>query len=420
MPASRFLVEKFHEYYSKRFISGPPQTQRREFGAGFEPGRKISQRHIAFSSESEFNDFLQKEVPFYISYSSAYYELPASRPMEAKKMSGSDLIYEFDADDIKTECKESHDSWKCRDCDAEGKGSPEKCTKCGSMVNVKEWVCPECLGAAKEQTLKLLKFLEDDFSFDPKEISINYSGSKGFHVHVRSEEVRGLSAKARIELFDYLTATELDAKSIGFFLEEKMLRCPLPDSSGWAKRVLETLAGYISTASEEEFSAITGMPLSKAQELLKQRGTILSSMEKGVLFPFSARKSEGQWGKLVENSIRANRLDLDRQTSIDINKIIRVPSTLHGSTGLVARIIPRDSFKEFDALKQCIVFGQSQIKIKIDFPTPKFYIGGDWFGPYQKEETVSVPEYCAVYLCARGDANLPAEKLNECEKGAPE
>lgn len=409
MPASPFLIERFHEYYSKRFISGPPQMQRREFGAGFEPGQKISQRHIAFSSESEFNDFLRNEVPFYISYSSAYYGIPDARPMEAKKISGSDLIYEFDADDIKTECKESHDSWKCTECGEEGKGNPGKCSKCGSSVKAREWVCPQCLGAAKEQTIKLLGFLTEDLGFSPNEIYANYSGSKGFHVHVRAEGARSLGAKARIELFDYLTATGLDAKSIGFFLDEKMLRCPLPASSGWGKRVLESLKDCVSSSSAEDFSAITGMPLSRAQELLKQRATILSSMEKGVLIPLSARKSEEQWGKLVENSIRQNRLELDRQTSIDINKIIRVPSTLHGSTGLVARIIPKDSLKEFDALRQCIAFGQEQVKLELAFPTPKFYLGGEWFGPYSLEEKVSVPEYCAVYLAARGEANYLGE-----------
>ena len=405
MPAPRFLVERFHEYYSKRFISGPPQTPKREFGAGFEPGQKISQRHLGFKSESEFNDFLRNEVPFYVSYSSAYYELPAARPMEAKKIQGSDLIYEFDADDVQTECKEEHDSWKCNECDESGKGALKRCPKCGSGVKVTEWVCPRCLDAVKAQTQILLGFLENDFGFNKKEISINYSGSKGFHVHVRSEGAKQLNAKARIELFDYLTANGLDQRGAGFFLDEKMLVCPSAEKSfGWAKRISLSLRDYFSNVSAEGLSALAGIPGRKAQELLNNRETIISEMDKGVLLPFSAKKSGEQWGKLVDYAIRLNRLDLDRQTSIDINKIIRVPSTLHGSTGLIARIIPAEKLKEFDALKQCIAFGQNEAKIEMISGTPKFYVGGEWFGPFAESEKVSVPEYCAVYLMARGNA----------------
>ncbi|MFA4907344.1 MAG: DNA primase small subunit domain-containing protein [archaeon] len=427
MAAPRFLVERFHEYYSKRFISGPPQTPKREFGAGFEPGQKISQRHLGFKSEAEFNDFLRNEVPFYVSYSSAYYELPAARPMEAKKMQGSDLIYEFDADDIPTNCKESHDTWKCAQCEAGGKGGPKKCPQCGSGTKVEEWVCPECINAAKAQTFRILDFLENDFGFSQKEISVNYSGSKGFHIHVRSENAKQLNAKARIEMFDYLIANGLDLESIGFHLigeksadDDKLhkMLCPLEAKSfGWAKRISHTLKDYFSNASNEDIMKATDLSEKKVGELLNERrATILEHMSKeignsgqGTLLPLSkenAKKSKEWWGKLIDLAIEKNRVksDLDRQTSIDINKIIRVPSTLHGSTGLVARIIPAEKLKEFDALRQCIAFSGKETKIEMVSGTPKFYVGGEWFGPFAESENVSVPEYCAVYLIARGDA----------------
>ena len=55
-----------------------------------------------------------------------------ARPMEAKHLLGDDLIYEFDADDIKTPCKLTHDSWKCKSCGEVGKGAV---VSAGSVVS---------------------------------------------------------------------------------------------------------------------------------------------------------------------------------------------------------------------------------------------------------------------------------------------
>ena len=75
MDSARFLSERFREYYKAHAVDAPPEVGQREFGYG-EYGRKISQRHLAFSSKEELNRFLREKVPFYISYSAAYYSKP--------------------------------------------------------------------------------------------------------------------------------------------------------------------------------------------------------------------------------------------------------------------------------------------------------------------------------------------------------
>jgi len=51
------------------------------------------------------------------------------------------------------------------------------------------------LAECKQALLRLLDFLEDDFSFD--DLTVVFSGGRGYHVHVRDESVRELDSEAR-------------------------------------------------------------------------------------------------------------------------------------------------------------------------------------------------------------------------------
>ncbi|HZX34388.1 MAG TPA: DNA primase catalytic subunit PriS, partial [archaeon] len=88
-------------FYASVEIDTVPEIRRREFGTGTF-GKKISSRHISFRSSAELNSFLREKQPFFISYSPALYERPSSTPMGNKGLIGADLVYEFDADDLKT------------------------------------------------------------------------------------------------------------------------------------------------------------------------------------------------------------------------------------------------------------------------------------------------------------------------------
>ena len=278
----KFLREKFQNYYKNSTVNEPPKPETREFGFGTY-GKKISNRHVVLKNYYELNNFLREEVPFYISASSAYYKFPERRPMSAKELLGADLIYEFDADDIKTKCKEKHDYWKCEKCSLEGTGNPEKCTNCGERVSVTQWFCSECLGEAKKQVFKLIDFLENDFGFTG--LTINFSGNAGYHVHIRNEEIHALSHTARIELLDYLTANNLNFPSLGFVKKDKMMLCPNAKKSfGWGKRISESLVNFLS---ENEISTIAeagSISATKAKKLIPDKELLLKKInEQNVL-----------------------------------------------------------------------------------------------------------------------------------------
>jgi len=388
-------------FYDSAEIATVPQISEREFGIG-DFGKKISSRHLAFKNAKELNTFLREKTPFYISYSSARYELPAARPMEKKGFVGGDLIYEFDADDIKTDCKSSHDSWKCPQCGSSGKGNVRECSSCGAGTKIDEWVCPECITETKKQTLRMLRALENDFNFSDG-VQVNFSGSKGFHTHVRSSAVQKLSRAARLELLDYLTGTNLSLEAMGFVFSKGSVSCPRRGiAKGWAKRLLAKAQAAFEAGDADRIGVMGSVLSGAASKLLKEKQRIISGMERGQLLSASGVKPEKFWKSALQYIASEEQLTLDRQTSVDINKIIRVPNTLHGSTGLQAKIADVSSLNGFDALKESVVLPESEMKIS-NASSPKFYVGGKWFGPF-KEENVSLPSYAAFFLLARGAA----------------
>jgi DNA primase small subunit len=410
---AEFLRKKFSEFYARTYISEPPEPQCREFGIG-DFGRKIVDRHLSFASAAELNSYLKKFAPFFISYSSALYKFPARRDMQGKELIGADLIYEFDADDIKTACKQNHDSWLCPKCGASGKGAIENCTECGTRVKQEQWFCPECLGEAKRRVFNLLDFLENDFGFS-QGIVINFSGKAGYHVHVRNEAVRQLSRGARLEMLDYLTANGISILS-HFEKRETYFVCKgLGLRSSWTKRIVSEILSLLEEGNAEKIAVKGNLKGSKgAAAILRSRKVIMDSIRKRNILPsVFGRASSGTmsqsdkfWESFIQ-SIISDIAPLDRQTSADMSKIVRVPGTLHGETGFRAAVVEREKLGGFNPFEDALAFDDAPTKVFIN-KAPSFYLGGKKLGPFSSEEQ-ELPLFAAIYLLGRGAAEFKAK-----------
>ncbi|MCX6804259.1 MAG: hypothetical protein NTY48_06890 [Candidatus Diapherotrites archaeon] len=363
---SEFLKKNFSAYYKNHFIDSVPEAPLREFGFGVFK-RKIANRNIAFSSVAEMNQFLQNSAPLFFSYSNSYYRFPERTPTVAKEWLKSDLIYEFDADELGIEVP---------------------------LINGVQWFSSEHLNEAKRQVFRLIDFLERDFGF-------NFSGKAGFHVHLRSKNIHSLNKKSRIELVDYLTAHGFDFANMGFDFDS--LLCPVP------KGLLgERLVGGVKKLLEGDakvLSKISGLQQKKILNLLSVREKLFDSISKGRLLSLGSKRDAEFWRSLFEYVLLKERVPIDRQTSIDLNKIIRVPQTLHGDTGLLAKIVPLDALKSFEPLKDTVVFDSTPTKVQV-IKSPKFSLGDSSFGEMENE-TVVLPLFAAIYLIGKGAAFLP-------------
>ena len=395
----------FQKYYQQNTLSLPYDASRREFGYGIQG--KIDKRHVSIVDESEFNAFLRNQTPLYVSASVSEFMNPAVQPMEKKGLVGSDLIYEFDADDVPTRCKEKHDRWKCISCTASGKGRVKKCTSCGKGTSLDEWVCDECVSATKEQTFSLLRVLRDDFGFDEKSLHINFSGSKGYHVHVRSKNIFTLPKSARVELMDYLSLHEFDAQLAGFSFDGKAYRCPkFSRATGHAKRLLSEILRLVEVGSEDEWVLLSNASPRSIRSYLSDRSQWYREILSGYLPALPGKKTEAFWNLVLQNIVEKIRLPIDRQTSGDIFKLIRVPDTLHGSTGLRSQTLSFDSLKDYNPFVDSAVFSTlNERKLLVDH-APMITIGKYTLDPVLEPTEMVVPGPLSVYLVGWGAAQL--------------
>ena len=93
--------------------------------------------------------------------------------------------------------------------------------------------------------------------------------------------------------------------------------------------------------------------------------------------------------------------DTDESVTADTSKLIRLPDTLHGGTGLCAKRV--GDFERFDPLKEALAFGNEEVKVKIDElklkeskNKIKFEIGGQSFEI--RDNHAALPMYAGIYL----------------------
>jgi len=210
--SQEFIYRKFSEYYrnSTTSLPSPTSLERREF-AFLLFKERLMVRHKSIQSIDRLRLFLSEVVPSDVYRSCAYYENPESE-MDKKGWLGADLVFDIDADHIPTSCEKLHDEWNCLHCGINGKGlTPTDCPQCGGKrFATKTWPCDLCLGSAKNETLKLLDFLKNDFGFSHNEIHVFFSGHRGYHVQIENDAIITLDSLARKEIVDYITGVGLE------------------------------------------------------------------------------------------------------------------------------------------------------------------------------------------------------------------
>lgn len=407
--SSRYVYDKFAEYYEKNSSSilAPLLIERREFGVILFRER-IMLRHKGFDNVDVLRSFLKATVPLDVYYSSAYYERPEEE-MGKKGWLGADLIFDIDADHIPTPCAKAHDTWVCNNCKATGKGvPPEKCPSCGEQkFGEKTWACEVCLGSAKAETMKLIDILMKDFGFSAREVSVGFSGHRGYHVHIESSEVRELDQMARKEIVDYLVGIGLETKFHG--LEEqgerrsRILAGPDLYDLGWRGRIARGTYEFLLTATREELEK-AGLKKTAIDAVVKNRKVLIESWkEKG---PWGKIKGIGaeSWRKMAQYGVEKQSVKIDTVVTTDIHRLIRLTNTLHGKTGLKKIDVPVTGIEHFDPFRSAIAFKEGTVAVLVS-EAPKFRLGEETYGPY-KEQRVELPTAAALLLLCKDMAKV--------------
>jgi len=408
MDNQTFIQQKFLEFYeeSASKIEGPSSIRQREFGFMiFKENMMV--RHKSFDTVDALRTFIKENAPAHAYHSTAYYETPEVK-MEDKGWLGADLYFDIDADHIATKCKEIHDSWTCKDCGFAGKGQPDTCPACGSKrFDQRIWPCDICLNSAKKETIKLVEMLMEEFGFSSSEVTVSFSGHRGYHVHVTNEAVRELDAGARKEMVDYITGTGLNASffssAVGAFRLSSKTSVSALDDVGWRGRMVRGAYDFLFSATIQNLMDL-GIKEKRANEIILNKQAILNNW-----------KREGPWrpmrmmGKeelrvILDYVIEVQSAKIDTMVTTDIHRLIRLPNSLHGKTGWLKVCFPVSHIDSFDPLKSAVAFKKGTVTIYVE-ESPKFRLGDEWFGEYERQK-VELPMAAAIFLLCKDVARL--------------
>ncbi|MFB6253024.1 MAG: DNA primase small subunit PriS [Halobacteriaceae archaeon] len=385
-----YLRGRFRDYYRRTDITPPPDFEAREWGyIPWTSGPDTTMvRHKSILDFGSLEDFLERERPRHIYFSAGRYESPGAGNMEEKEWIGSDLVFDLDADHLPT-------------------------------VELGKDSYAEMLAKCKQEVLQLIDFLENDFGFS--DLTVVFSGGRGYHVHVRDPSVQELASEARREIVDYIRGTGLEFDSV---IEEKYVggtagrkspapKRQLPTSGGWGKRIHDQLLEVVSNLQRKDeqvaiqmLTEYEGIGTQKAKSILGAIETNLDEIKNGNI---DVHPSFTQFVRNVaEDTIDQSHAHIDEPVTTDTNRLMRLPGSLHGGSGFVVRRIDRDHLNQFEPLTDAIpdTFQGHTVTVEVDEPQTLTF-GGETFTV--KAGEVTLPEYQAIFLMARGNAEKGKE-----------
>jgi DNA primase small subunit len=335
----------------------------------------------------DLGDFLAGERPRHVYFSAGRYDDPGASSMGQKGWRGSDLVFDLDADHLP--------------------GVDPETDSYAEMLR-------ECKGALQ----RLLDLLESDFGFE--DLTIVFSGGRGYHVHVRDPGVQELGRSARREIVDYLlgadvafedvVATEAVAGSAG--RSSPAQKRTLPDG-GWAGRTRDRLDAFLDgllemdeADAEARLREFDGIGEGKATAALKAARTNREQIRAGNVDVHAAVFSVAR--QLFEDVLAEQTAPIDEPVTTDLNRLIRLPGSLHGGSGLEVQYIDRDAVDDFDPLIDAVpeTFRDNEITVSLPEETT-VKLGGETFR--LSPGVRSVPEYVGVFAMARGHARKTGE-----------
>ncbi|WMW25903.1 DNA primase catalytic subunit PriS [Methanolobus sediminis] len=380
----QFVVSAFQNYYSTADIKLPPDFTSREWGfIEFTSGQDtFMKRHRAFGSEGELHDYLRGIGPAHAYYSVAYYEYPGAPKMKEKNWLKADLIFDIDSDHL-----------------------PGGINSYADMLE-----------KGKKETLKLLEFLMDDFGFREEQVHAVFSGGRGYHFHISEESVLSLGSAERREIVDYVSSKGLNLDRI-FSKKDisgdagaesaKIAVFPSEDDGGWGGRINRYLITYLSSIAKDEdavkiLSGFKGIGKTTAEKLVDnfQDESRVAALKKGKMDALGGIKKEILM-TIVNKGVEQMAACVDEPVTADIKRLIRLPGSLHGKSGMKVTALSIDELETFEPLNDAVVFGDKSVRIKVIKPFAVQMKGNDLM---VEEGVQEVPEYAAIYLMCRGVA----------------
>src|SRR6266705_4862077 len=414
-----FVKAQFRRYYESTKPILPDRFAKREFGFMFwTPG--IVQRHLGFPRREDLRSFLTDRLPSHAYYSSAYYEKPDAPTMEEKGWLGADLIFDLDAD---------------------------------HLPGAKSMTYAEMLEAIRLKIIKLYdEFLVEDFGAEERNMRVVFSGGRGYHLHVFDPRVLTLGSHERREIVDWIFGTNFDTRSAfketvfdtkqfknHAYSKKKVIIERADLRTGWPRKVIRGLLGLADLLEtmdrQQAVEFLASVPNVKKEEaenlwenLFKPRGPqgrglrgvdrlrsqkqIEVLTDRNVVLVLEILEHLFRTQPDVYRGVSLERIkpfgDTDQPVTSDIKRLIRLPSSLHGKTGLQVVPLTRDAIDEFRPLRDAVPQAWTDDSVRMNLKNKiNMEIRGEAFNLATGVD--EVPQYLAIFLAARGLATVVPE-----------
>jgi len=343
-----YLIQKFSEYYAGNNLILPKEFRKREWA--FVSIESIPDfimiRHIAFQSEAEVKGYLMKRTPLHAFHSSAYYEKPDADKMEEKGWIGADLIFDIDSDHLK-------------------KGG---------------------LGEAKKQITRLYDLLESEFGVS--EMTLVFSGSRGYHIHIHDKDYTTLESPERREIVDYITLNGLAFHEV-FPKTPQYIRIARCMDRILSRIFRENLAKEFFKLRQRSADRIQAIYTANRERILKGDYSMFPS------------KIRDKLERLFQECVERARIYVDPPVTADVKRLIRLPGSLHGKTSFRVMKISRDEIEDFKPTEDAIAFGEENVRVRLKSRV-RVRLKGEEFRLSRGKHLL--PEYLALYLICRNMA----------------
>lgn len=400
----RFVMNMFSRHYREEALFMPERFSKREFGFMFFD-RDFVMRHLSFPTRAALKKYLVEQVPSHVYYSCAYYERPDAPTMAEKKWLGADLIFDLDADHVE---------------------------------GAKNLPYDKMLEKVKIEVIRLVdEFLLGDLGFAEEDLRIVFSGGRGYHIHISSPRVLGLTSHERREIVDYVTGTGLDIDWVfpptSFETSRFMDRIDTAQKRCMPGRADYGWRGRIRKGIDKLFSELDGLDrgtgLARLRELVSKANIEIGKKTLEGMYDdlfvgktgsrgidrmksedafevFSEKRHTDAFLAIVEIMVKGGmKGETDEPVTSDIKRLIRLPSSLHGKTGFEVIPMTRERLDSFNPFDDAVpkAFGDRLEKIVCEKPV-QVHLKGEDYSLKQGEN--EVPEFLAVYLICRRLATM--------------
>ncbi|WP_405284894.1 DNA primase catalytic subunit PriS [Methanobrevibacter sp.] len=310
---SKATIKERRQYYREEwdpkdlpeFIS--KEIKKREFGFDHN-GKGPNDRYKVFRGTESLRKFLRYKAPFAAYISVAFYNNPRRREDWLK----AEYIFDVDAKDI-----------PIRSCQCDG-------------------VCEICLGEALEIVNTLIDTLEGDLGL--KNIHLIYSG-RGYHIRILDEEMMLANSELRSEVLKYVAGaevpksqfinSEISNKSFNF----EHFSIPIGYSKIFTDKVKFNIQHLVGN---EKLDGIN-------PKLMKDIMASRHHLEQDNWGLFKSEIGPRRYKNLVEAMARVNLATIDAKVTIDLKRILRLPSSLHSKVSMKCMEVKnRETFDPLD------------------------------------------------------------------------